>query len=72
VNDASKGNDGQAAAARRGGLCPYCQNVKLITSAKGSTFLLCQLSSNDPRFPKYPPQPVARCSGFAERVTGAT
>jgi hypothetical protein len=42
--------------------------VKLITSAKGSTFLLCQLSSSDARFPKYPPQPVVRCSGFVERA----
>jgi hypothetical protein len=48
----------------RHGLCPRCANVKLITSAKGSTFLLCQLSASDPRFPRYPPQPVVACGGF--------
>ncbi|MEO6708326.1 MAG: hypothetical protein ABIP42_02050 [Planctomycetota bacterium] len=68
MNDTSKSSDQGAQAARQhGGLCPRCQNVKIITSAKSSTFLLCQLSSSDARFPKYPPQPVARCSGFAER-----
>jgi hypothetical protein len=59
MND-SRGT-GQPDAA---GLCPRCANVKLITSAKGSTFLLCQLSATDPRFPRYPPQPVVACGGF--------
>jgi hypothetical protein len=58
-----------AAAREHGGLCPRCTHVKIVTSAKGSTFLLCQLSSSDPRFPKYPPQPVVRCSGFVERAS---
>jgi hypothetical protein len=48
-----------------GGLCPNCAHVQRIASAKGSTFLLCTLSKSDPRFPKYPPQPVLACSGFA-------
>jgi hypothetical protein len=46
------------------GLCPRCANVKMITSSKGSRFYLCQLSSTDARFPKYPPQPVVACGGF--------
>ena len=49
------------------GLCPRCANVRVIESAKGSTFLLCRVSERDVRFPKYPPQPVVRCSGFVER-----
>jgi hypothetical protein len=52
------------ASREHGGLCPRCAHVKIITSAKGSTFLLCQLSLSDARFPKYPPQPVVRCTGF--------
>ena len=55
---------GQPEAA---GLCPRCANVQLIRSAKGSTFLLCRLSASDPRFPRYPPQPVAACGGFAAK-----
>jgi hypothetical protein len=49
----------------RHGLCPLCIHVRRITSAKGSTFLLCELAQSDPRFPKYPPQPRLVCSGFA-------
>ena len=46
------------------GLCPYCVNVKVIANDRGSRFYLCRLSISDPRFPKYPPQPVIACSGF--------
>ena len=45
-------------------LCQRCAHVKVITSAKGSTFLLCQLSAVDSRFPRYPPQPVVACGGY--------
>jgi hypothetical protein len=47
------------------GLCPQCTHVRCITSAKGSTFLLCELARSDPSFPKYPPQPRMVCAGFA-------
>ena len=58
-------NDSRAAEQLdRGGLCPRCANVQVITSAKGSTFLLCRLSATDSRFPRYPPQPVVACEGF--------
>lgn len=46
-----------------GGLCPGCKHVRRIESARGSVFLRCTLASADPRFPKYPPQPVVRCLG---------
>jgi hypothetical protein len=51
--------------ASRAGLCVACRHVQRIESAKGSVFLLCTLAKTDPRFPKYPPQPVRACSGFA-------
>jgi hypothetical protein len=48
-------------------LCEHCGHLREVISGKGSRFLLCQLSRIDPRFPKYPPQPVRRCGGFVER-----
>lgn len=55
----------QRALARRfGGLCPDCASLKVIESATGSVFLLCRLAKTDPRYSKYPPQPVRACEGF--------
>ena len=45
------------------GLCADCENARVITSDRGSRFTMCQLSKDDPRYPKYPPQPVAFCAG---------
>ena len=36
----------------------------MIVSGRGSQFLLCQKSLSDTRFAKYPPQPIARCTGY--------
>lgn len=47
-----------------GGLCPRCANVQIITSDRGSRFYRCRLSGTDPRFPKYPMQPVVVCGGY--------
>jgi hypothetical protein len=41
-------------------LCHRCVYLRLVTSGKGSTFLMCQ----EPSLPKYPPQPVRVCRGF--------
>lgn len=46
------------------GLCGVCRHRHTITSRRGSTFLLCRKSEDDPRFPKYPPLPVLACAGF--------
>ena len=46
------------------GLCGSCTHAQEITSAKGSVFVLCRLSTTDPRFPKYPRLPVIACSGY--------
>ena len=48
-------------------LCYSCLHVREVVSGTGSTFLLCRLSQQDDRFPKYPPQPIGRCTGFARR-----
>jgi hypothetical protein len=42
-------------------LCEGCVHVRVITSDTGSRFLLCGKSREDPRFSKYPPQPVLTC-----------
>lgn len=54
--------------AAHAGLCADCAHARRIESARGSQFILCQLSLSDPRFPKYPPLPVLRCAGF-KRIT---
>jgi len=54
----------ESAPSARFGLCPRCRHVKTVTSERGSTFLLCRKSAEDPRYPKYPPQPVVSCPGF--------
>jgi hypothetical protein len=52
------------------GLCAACLYSRQIASARGSLFLLCQLSVTDARFPKYPRLPVSRCLGFRPGETG--
>jgi hypothetical protein len=44
-------------------LCHRCVHVRVITSGKGSTFLMCK----EPQLPKYPAQPVKVCPAFAPR-----
>jgi hypothetical protein len=46
------------------GLCGTCTHTQVIESSKGSRFRLCRLAATDTRFPKYPPLPVVRCSGY--------
>jgi hypothetical protein len=41
-------------------ICHRCVHLRLVTSGKGSQFLLCR----NPALPKYPPQPVRSCVGF--------
>lgn len=54
----------EAADKLRVGLCATCRLMRTMESDRGSTFYLCQLSSTDPNFPKYPRLPVLRCSGY--------
>lgn len=45
------------------GLCAACVHLRLKASAR-SVFVRCGLAESDPRFPRYPPLPVAACPGF--------
>lgn len=59
---------GSSADTRRGpehthGLCPTCRHVRIVRSDRGSSFFLCRRAASDPRYRKYPPQPVVTCPG---------
>jgi len=41
-------------------LCHRCRHLRMIRSARGSSFLMCQ----EPSLPKYTAQPVRACRGF--------
>lgn len=41
-------------------ICHRCIHLRVVESAKGSTFLMCQ----EPSLPKYGPQPVRACPRF--------
>jgi hypothetical protein len=49
------------------GLCTDCVHARAIESARGSVFMLCNLSLTDPRFPKYPRLPVFACDGYTKK-----
>lgn len=49
------------------GLCETCRHCRVIGNDRGSRFLLCQRSRDDPRYPRYPRLPVIACQGFEPR-----
>ena len=57
-------NDSSGFRQVEAGLCASCTHDKLITSSRGATFYMCQLSLSDPRFPRYPRLPVITCEGY--------
>jgi len=50
------------------GLCGDCIHSREVESARGSTFILCNLSLTDPRLPKYPRLPVLTCEGYKKKA----
>jgi hypothetical protein len=56
----------------KAGLCETCLHGRRIRSARGSEFLLCELSKTDPSFPKYPGLPVLSCAGYQPRSIPAS
>ena len=46
----------------RFGLCDTCIHAKLVRNTRGSVFLMCGWSKQDPAYPKYPRQPVQVCA----------
>ena len=47
-------------------LCETCENVRAVCTAR-SRFLLCEFSTTNAAYPKYPPQPVVGCDGYRSR-----
>ncbi len=58
----------QAGGIEGAGLCATCVHARVITSNRGSRFLLCRVSAIDPRFPKYPSLPVRECAAYRPPV----
>jgi hypothetical protein len=58
-------SEGRRQPAPADGLCPRCEHVRLVRSSRGSVFYRCSLAATNPRFPKYPMQPVVVCGGYA-------
>jgi len=48
-------------------LCESCRWMREVATVR-SRFLLCELSKTDPKYPKYPPQPVVRCEGHEPKA----
>jgi hypothetical protein len=46
------------------GLCTTCRYIKIIKSAKGSIFVMCEGAKVDTRLRKYPVLPVFECVGY--------
>ena len=46
------------------GLCVSCRHKRDVPNTRGSTFLLCERSREDPAYPRYPRLPVLECRGF--------
>jgi hypothetical protein len=42
-------------------LCHRCRHLRVVRSARGSAFLMCQ----EPSLPRYSAQPIRACRGFA-------
>jgi hypothetical protein len=55
----------------RAGFCADCTHARVVRSDRGSLFYLCQLSFEDPSFPKYPRLPVLDCAGFQKQELNA-
>ena len=53
------------------GLCATCERARPVSSARGSVFVLCERSRDDPRYRRYPMLPVLRCDGREAMAQGA-
>lgn len=50
-------------------ICHGCAYLRLVTSAKQSTFMMCKAPETKIDLPKYPRQPVASCAFRAPLAT---
>jgi len=45
------------------GLCDSCVHRQPVPNTRGSVFILCRRSREDPAYPRYPRLPVLECAG---------
>jgi GrpB-like predicted nucleotidyltransferase (UPF0157 family) len=67
-----KENESVADQRAAAGLCADCARARGIESARGSSFILCELSASDARFHKYPRLPVLACDGYRGKIGKST
>jgi GrpB-like predicted nucleotidyltransferase (UPF0157 family) len=67
-----KENESVADQRAAAGLCADCTHARGIESARGSSFILCELSFTDVRFIKYPRLPVLACDGYRGKMSKST
>lgn len=46
------------------GLCGSCRHARVVLTSRGSRFLRCDRSNEDPAYPRYPLLPRSSCSGY--------
>ena len=46
------------------GLCGGCRHSRRIETRSGAVFRLCERSTLDPGYPRYPALPALYCAGF--------
>ncbi|MBS60454.1 MAG: hypothetical protein CL606_03990 [Anaerolineaceae bacterium] len=47
------------------GLCVTCKHLRVVTSDRGSHFVMCNLARRNKQYEKYPVLPVLSCNGHA-------
>jgi len=47
-------------------LCKTCLHAKVVQTARGSVFWLCQAHKFNPKMPKYPRLPVLACAEYRQ------
>ena len=52
----------------RVGLCVTCKYIRVVSSDRGSYFVMCNLARQDKKYDKYPVLPVLSCNGHAIAV----
>jgi hypothetical protein len=63
MSRANSRSTNDAVTPRQVSLCEPCQNMREVRTAR-SRFLLCEFSSVNETYSKYPPQPVVQCDGY--------
>jgi len=51
------------------GLCSLCQQARVVRSARGARFWLCEGANADPSLRKYPALPRTDCHAFDSDVS---